>query len=353
MLPRACGSGSHGEGMGVSGFLRNIARRAAGLQAESMIAPSLPPAILLEPPASTEPASALPAEVPAAPAVPAAPPTVSAVPAAAVASPSTAPPATAPVVQRRAEAPVPVAVPAPPPAAPMAAPEPLNPTTSHASTVPGLQSPLPVPIPIEHPTPAAVPLKADSQSTMIFEPPHPAAASHPVTIEKQTIIERGSIAEPRPPTPIVPPAPVPVTLPIEHARTVSDPVVPAAVEKITHETGLQKIIERIYATEPAPLTGSEQIAKPSKKEAEPGRGVQPRLIEPSQPVPRTLAPQPRVESPKRIAAAIEAVAPEKRTVNVRIGALELKLSSPAEPAPATPPQAAGFEGFDDIRSYRY
>src|SRR5689334_1817405 len=113
MLPGACGSGPHGEGMGVSGFLRNIARRAAGLQAESMVAPSLPPAILLEPQASTEPASALLEIVPAAPAVPVAAPAPSAVPA--TASPSTAPPATAPVIQRRAEAPVPVAVPAPPP----------------------------------------------------------------------------------------------------------------------------------------------------------------------------------------------------------------------------------------------
>jgi hypothetical protein len=81
--------------------------------------------------------------------------------------------------------------------------------------------------------------------------------------------------------------------------------------------------------------------------------VQPRLTETSEPLPRTHAPQPRLESAKRIAAAIEAGAPEKRTVNVRIGALELKLSPPAEPAPATPPPASGFDGFDDIRSYRY
>jgi hypothetical protein len=173
-----------------------------------------------------------------------------------------------------------------------------------------------------------------------------------MVIQERTTIKHGNVAETKPAGPAVPPAPVPVPQPIEHARSVPDPVVSPAPEKITRETVLQKIIDRIYATEPAPLPTAEQIAKPLAS-VEPDRSVQPRLVEVRQPEPPRPAAQPRVELHERIAGAIEVAPSEKRTVNVRIGALELKLLPPAAPTPAAPVPPSVFEGFDEIRSYRF
>lgn len=146
------------------------------------------------------------------------------------------------------------------------------------------------------------------------------------------------------------PAAAPQPRPIKQATSEPDPTVSPVVEKTTRETVMREIIERIYATEPAEPEPA-QTANP-KTDAGPDRGVELRFVEMRGPELLPQSPQPRVELRGSEAGTIEAPPPEKRTVNVRIGALELKLSPP-EAIQAAPEPASGFEGFDEVRTYRF
>jgi hypothetical protein len=326
----------------VSGFLRNIARRAAGLPAESTVAPALPPAILLEPPALRESAAPAPVAAPAAAALPA----VSQ--------------ASAPVVQRRA-APAPApAAPAAPTVAPPAAPGPApmhdsvaavvaprvapSPTVTQDLIAPEPKEAPPGPITVEVQAPATAPMVAE---TAVAPQPRPQADLPPAAIEQPTTIKRLNDLEVKPAAPVATAAPAP--RPVEPARTEPRPEISPVVEKSTRETVLQEIIERIYATEPA--APAPRIAKPAGV-PEPDRRPQPRSAEVRQPEPPPQTPQQRAEQRENGARAI-AAPPEKRTVNVRIGSMELKLSPPPPSAPAAPEPASGFEEFDEVRSYRF
>lgn len=317
----------------MSGFLRNIARRAAGLPAEAPVAANVAPA--LDPAALEVPA----AESAAAP----------------VQAPRAAPPAsTAPVpIQRRAEAPAPaapvaaytVAPSAVPTLAPPASPVPFQ--TLIAPPIASLPAPVPVltgrpatPAPVANAVrftphsnePAAVPLAP--------EPKEPAAAlPEPVIVREQVVAEAPKTADS--PAPVMPAA---VVRPAPIQEAVEPPAGPVARVEHTHrETVLKEIIERIYATEPAPLQpATHTVAKESV-------ALQPRPQEIVTAEPSAVMASPRIEPRAEVR---NLPVPEKRTVNVRIGRLELNLASPAPiSGPVAPPEPA-FDGFEYMRTYR-
>jgi hypothetical protein len=222
--------------------------------------------------------------------------------------------------------------------APPAAP---SPVVMHESVE---QGPPPGPIPVE--VQAAAPAPVVSETVAEAPQSRPQADSPPSAVEQHTTIEHINVLEVKPVEPVVSviPPPSPVPLPIEQARTA--PV----VEKTTRETVLQEIIERIYATEPVPL--ARPMAKPAAGEAR-DRAVAAHSVEARPPEPRPQAPQPRVALRENGSRAIETTAPEQRTVNVRIGTVELKLSPPPAAAPPAPEPASGFDEFEEVRTYRF
>src|SRR5262249_57926935 len=113
-------------------------------------------------------------------------------------------------------------------------------------------------------------------------------------------------------------------------------------ERPVHERVVHNLLERIH-------TGESVAAPPSVVPAEtplPVHAVEHEPASETVAVPVIIEPQ--------VPSQVPPVGPpEKRSVTVRIGTLELKVTQP-QVAPAAPPETgSGFDGFDDIRNYRF
>lgn len=303
----------------MSAFLRNIARRAAGLPAEV--------------PVQANVASTLPAASADVPLVESAATDIA--PQSATVPVTTASPLPAQGLQRRAETP---AV-APPVVASPVAPRPLLPLSI-----------APLPLFPQHPAmPAA--LLTESASAVASQ----ALSEAAVSVTPQPIVVREVLTEsPKGAEPPVKPAPADIPIatekpPSAHAPKDLPAEPPTKVERTSHETVLKEILEGIYVTELAPLKPADPVEPRGVPVVEPR--VREEIITADA---TTQTFQPRINS--RVAQRLDhqelVAASEKRTVNVQIGTLELKLPSAPLLVPQTPAPEAGFEDFEAVRMYR-
>jgi hypothetical protein len=318
----------------MSAFLRNIARRAAGLPAEvpvqANVASILSPAAF-DSPSMMEAASMAPALQP--------------VPSRAPGPVSKVSPASTQGVQRRAAAPAAPhsALPAAPPsAAPASSTPPVSPFIAPRLAPPPM-------FPAHPPSPAstfgidtapvvASPPAVPSRDQAVVETPAPPVVRELISQQSRELGE--SRVTPAPPAPAAKATAMP-----DSPRLPSEPT--AKVERPTHETVLTENIERIFATQPVPLKSAAHAEGREMTVLEPrvrevvtseanGPAATPRLgtrVEPR------MSPQSRPGS-------------EKRTVNVKIGSLELNLSSPAPAVPQPAERETSFDGFEEMRMYR-
>jgi hypothetical protein len=323
----------------VSAFLRNIARRAAGLPAEVPVRANSAVDVSA---ALPDVASTTEQPVPASIAPPAPVPV------------TIAPPSPVQGVQRLAETPpAAAAAPAPATAVPVASPpigraplwSPSPPGFSSATPAPQRMSPVPPssrlvePAPSMHavapahlsPAPSEVAAVPVPQPTVIRE----IVREIPAKVSEST----GKTAVPVVPTPV---QKAPLAQGSENLKAVQ----PRQNEHMTHET-LQKVIDRIYATEPTPREPAAEMQARNAHVPETRNSE----IETH---PKQALPEPQVNSRQapRVEQATPPAAPEKRTVHVQIGLFELKLSAAPAPQPTSSAAAGGFEEFGEIRMYR-
>lgn len=311
----------------MSAFLRNIARRAAGLPAE----------VPLRANTAVEMSAALPDAAP--PAEQPAPPSALSPPIPAPLPVTTGAPIPAQSVQRLAETPSPAI----PPVSLPSTPSPLIPQPS--TPVPQPMSPVPSSPRLVEPAPsmhAVAPVDASPAPSEVAAVPAP----QPIVIREIIKEVPAQVSEPIVKA-AVPAVPAPKEkVPLAPASENLKAVQPRQIEHTTHET-LQKVIERIYATEPSPRQPTAEMQ---------GRNVhvpETRSSEIETQLKQTI-PEPKVNS--RLAPRVEQTTPpaasEKRTVHVQIGLLELKLSAAPAPQPTSPAAGGGFEEFGEIRMYR-
>lgn len=312
----------------MSAFLRNIARRAAGLPPEVPVRANV--ASVYSPAASDSPSIVKAASMVPAPQ--------------AVSSPAPGPisgvsAASTQGVQRRAQALAPIHS-APPSAAPTSAqpsislaiaprlaPRPMLPANPQASVFGIDTAPVVAPPPV-----------VPSPSEAVVETPAPFAVREQIAPLSPKHGESRVTHGPPAPTAKAPATPDSQILP-------SEPT--AKVERTTHETVLKEIIERISATEPAPSRSAAYPKAGERTVLEPrvGEVVTSEANGPAPPPRAGNGVEPRISPLSRPNS-------EKRTVNVKIGTLELNLASPVPAVPQPTAPEAAFDGFEEMRMYR-
>lgn len=314
----------------MSAFLRNIARRGAGLPAEVPVQANV--GSLLAEPADAGVALESPAGVAVS--------THSAGPSRAVGE------APAPLIQRRAESPAPAVAPVSPrafaPARPAVGPHPLAPTTATAISEPLAIRTEPVVAEVDRAPIESRPVTAHGVSPLIAPAIPPVLPPAPtVDASRATAMARDVETHGPDRSAILYPGPTP-TLARDESRPAADPAVRVErVERILREESFQRIVELVRGngkeTPPRVRDGAPQ------PRVDPGAVIDAEGREAAEVIPRE-PPMP---------SATELPAPtSRRIVNVRIGTLELKLGSPAAAASQPAPAEAAFEGFEAMRTYR-